>query len=101
MPCFVSRRVQIPSLIAIKLACRNDGGRGRESDCSRMGEVEGVGMVELVCVGRLLRMGYDSFLMPVCGSVGSGEPGSRMGYRGHIMLRTNGGGEAETESLNL
>ena len=104
MPCFVSRRGQIPSLIAIKLACRNDGGRGRggrESDCSRMGEVEGVGMVELVCVGRLLRMVCDSFLMPVCGSVGSGEPGSRMGYRGHIMLRTIGGGQAETKPKSI
>ena len=39
-----------------------------------MGEVEGVGTVELVCVGTLLRMGCDSFLMPVCGSIGGGEP---------------------------
>ena len=39
-----------------------------------MGEVESVGTVELVCVGRLLRMGCDSFLIPVCGSVGGGEP---------------------------
>ena len=37
-------------------------------------------MVELVCVGRLLRMGCDSFV-----------PGSRMGYHGNILLRTNGG----------
>ena len=33
-----------------------------------MREIEGVGTVELVYVGRLLRMGYDSLLMPVCGS---------------------------------
>ena len=26
-----------------------------------------------MCVGRLLRMGYDPFLMSVCGSVGSEE----------------------------
>ena len=39
-----------------------------------MGEIEGVGTVELVYVGRLLRMGYDSLLMPVCGSVRGGEP---------------------------
>ena len=40
----------------------------------RMGEVEGAGTVEMVCVGTLLRMGCDSFLMPVCGSIGGGEP---------------------------
>ena len=87
----------------------------KSADSCRMGEVEGVGMVELVCAGRLLRMGCDSFVMSVCGSVGSGEPGSRMGYHGNILLRTNGGrrgrdwkpnsvegrGEAETESLIL
>ena len=39
-----------------------------------MGEVEIVGTVELVCIGRLLRMGCDSFLMPVCGPVGGGKP---------------------------
>ena len=38
-----------------------------------MGEVESVGTVELVCVGKLLRMGCDPFLMSVCGSVGGGE----------------------------
>ena len=36
------------------------GGRG----------VEGVGTVELVCVGRLLRMGGESLLLPVWSSVG-------------------------------
>ena len=36
------------------------GGRG----------VEGVGAVELVCVGRLLRMGGESLLLPVWSSVG-------------------------------
>ena len=66
-------------------------GYHESSDSCRMGEVEGVGMVELVCVGRLLRMGCDSFVMPMCGSVGSGEPGSRMSYHGNILLRTNGG----------
>ena len=43
-------------------------------DSCRMGEVEGVGTVELVCIGRLLRMSCDSLLMPVCGSVGGREP---------------------------
>ena len=66
-------------------------GDHQSADSCRMGEVEGVGMVELVCAGRLLRMGCDSFIMSVCGSVGSGEPGSRMGYHGNILLRTNGG----------
>ena len=62
----------------------------KSADSCRMGEVEGVGTVGLVCVGRLLRMGCDSFVMPLCGSVGSGEPGSRMGYHGNILLGTNG-----------
>ena len=39
------------------------------ADSCRMGEVEGVGMVELVYVGGLLRMGDDSLLAPVWGSV--------------------------------
>ena len=42
-------------------------------DPSRMREIEGAGTVELVCVGRLLRMGCDPFVMSVCGSVGGGE----------------------------
>ena len=36
----------------------------------RMREIEGVEMLELVYVGRLLRMGDDSLLLPVCKSVG-------------------------------
>ena len=52
-------------------------------------------------VGRLLRMGCDSFVMPVCGFVGSGEPGSRTDHHGNILLRTNEVGEADTESLIL
>ena len=66
-------------------------GDHESADSCRIVEVEGVGTVELVCVGRLLRMGCDSFVMPVCGSVRSGEPGSRMGYHRNILLRTNGG----------
>ena len=38
----------------------------------RTGETEGVGAVELVCVGRLLRMGGESLLLPVLRSVGGG-----------------------------
>ena len=66
-------------------------GDHESADSCRIGEVEGVGTVELVCVGRLLKMGCDSFVMLVFRSVGSGEPGSRMGYHGNILLRTNGG----------
>ena len=44
------------------------------ADTCRMGGVEIVGTVELVCVDRLLRMSFDSFLMSVCGSIGGGEP---------------------------
>ena len=36
------------------------------------GEIEGVGAVELVCVGRLLRMGGESLLLPAWRSVGGG-----------------------------
>ena len=43
--------------------------------CCRTGEVEGVGTVELVCVGGLLRMGGESLLLPVWGSVGGGFNG--------------------------
>ena len=38
----------------------------------RTGEIEGVGAVELVCVGRLSRMGGESLLLPVWRSVGGG-----------------------------
>ena len=38
-----------------------------------MGEVESVGTVELVCVGRLLRVGCNPFLMSVRGFIGGRE----------------------------
>ena len=41
----------------------------------RTGRVGGVGTVELVCVGGLLRMGDESFLLPVWRSVGRGFSG--------------------------
>ena len=41
----------------------------------RTGEIEGVGIVELVCVGRLLRMGGESLLLPVWRSVEGGFTG--------------------------
>ena len=53
------------SLIATKLACRDDWGGGGDHDSCRMREIEVVRTVELVCVGRLLRMGSESFLLPV------------------------------------
>ena len=37
-----------------------------------MREIEGVGTVELVYLSRLLRMGGDSWLVPVWRSVGDG-----------------------------
>ena len=40
-------------------------------------EIEGVGAVELVCVGRLLRMDGESLPLPVWRSVGSGFTGKR------------------------
>ena len=76
-------------------------GDHESADSYRMGKVEGVGTKEPVYVGRLLRMGCDSFVMPVCGFVGSGEPGSRIDHHGNILLRTNEVGEADTESLIL
>ena len=43
-------------------------GHHKSADSCRMGQVEGLGAVRLVCVGRLLRIGCDSFLMSMCGS---------------------------------
>ena len=40
-----------------------------------MREIEGVGTVELMYIGILLRMGCDSLLMSLCGSVGGGFTG--------------------------
>ena len=48
---------------------------GNVSNSCRMGEIEGVRTVELVYIGRLLRMGCDSLLMPLCGSVEGGFTG--------------------------
>ena len=61
------------------MASGNDGG-GITSLCDgavswllqNTGEIEGVGAVELVCVGRLLRMGGESLLLPGWRSVGGG-----------------------------
>ena len=41
----------------------------------KTGEIEGVGAVELVCVGRLLRMDGKSLLLPAWRSVGGGFTG--------------------------
>ena len=45
----------------------------------RTGEIEGVGTVELVCVGGLLRMGGESLLLPVWISVRGGFIGRGVG----------------------
>ena len=42
-----------------------EGGVHESADSCRMGKVENVETVKLVCVGRLLRMGCDLFLMSV------------------------------------
>ena len=70
------------SLIALLLVCKNDGGWGSQNYVqmtsayySRMREIEGVGMVELVYVDTLLRMGGDSLLLPVWRSVRGGFKG--------------------------
>ena len=80
------------------------GERGHESaESCRMGKVESVGTVELVCVGRLLRMICDPFLVSVCGSVGDGE--TLWEQNGlpweHSVENQRERGEAETESLIL
>ena len=73
-------------LNAVKLACENDGG-GITSLCDgdfswllRIGEIEGVGAVELVCVGRLSGWVMNLFYC-LCGDlleVGSPVKESRM-----------------------
>ena len=78
------------------------GERGHESaDFCRMEKVKSVGTLELICVGRLLRMGCDPFLMSVCGSVGVGE--TLWEQNGlpweHSAENQWEGGEAETERL--
>ena len=45
------------------------------ADSCRMRGTEGVGMVELVYAGRLLRMGGVSLLIPVWRSLGEGFTG--------------------------
>ena len=64
------------------MACRNNGGGGSRAhlqvtsaDSCRMRKIEGVGTVELVYVGGLLRMGGDSLILPACRSVEDGFTG--------------------------
>ena len=73
------KKTNLFSLIATKLARTNNSGGGSRgfvlvtsADCFRMREIECVGMVALVYIGRLLRMSGDSLLMYVCGSLGGG-----------------------------
>ena len=65
------------SHITTKLACKNDGGGGSQgyvqvtsADSCRMRGTEGMGTVELVYFGGLLRINDDSLLVPVWRSVG-------------------------------
>ena len=59
----------------------NGGGRSQDyeqetsADSCRMRGIEGVGTVELLYFGRLLRMGGDSLLVPVWRSLGDGFTG--------------------------
>ena len=67
----------------------------------RIGDVESVGTVELVCVGRLLKMGCDPFQMSVCGFAGGVE--TLWEQNGlpweHSAENQWEGGETETERL--
>ena len=124
----ITRRSQIFYLL-LPRNWRVDGGGGSRgfeqvtsADSCRMKEIEGVGTVELMYIGRLLRMGCDSLLMPLCGSVGGGFTGkeesnvwvvragtwwpgnlhgSRMAYHGNILLKTNGGKRGRDRKPNL
>ena len=124
----ITRRSQIFYLL-LPRNWRVDGGGGSRgfeqvtsADSCRMKEIEGVGTVELMYIGRLLRMGCDSLLMPLCGSVGGGCTGkeesnvwvvragtwwpgnlhgSRMAYHGNILLKTNGGKRGRDRKPNL
>ena len=53
----------------------------RSADSCRTRVIEGVGTVELVCVGGLLRMVGESLLLPVWKSVGGGFTG-----KGELMF---------------
>ena len=60
----------------MKLDCGNNGKGDQEvqvmsADLCRTSEIEGVGTVDLVGVGGLLRMSYESLLLPVWRPVGS------------------------------
>ena len=71
-------------------------------DPCRMAGIEDVGTVGLDICGQTDEDGFDSLQMPVCGSVGGGGNlyGSKMGYHGSILLKTNDGtGEAEIEGI--
>ena len=54
------------------MAAMGKGGHESAGSC-KMVEFESLVTVELVRLGRLLRMGCDPFLMSVCGFVGGGE----------------------------
>ena len=60
----------------MKLDCESNGKGDHEvpvtsADPCRTSKIEGVGLVELVGVGGLLRISYESLLLPVWRHVGS------------------------------
>ena len=72
----------LPYCISTKLACKSYGGGGSpgyvqvtSADACRMRRIEGVETVEMVYLGGMLRMAYDSLLVPVWRSVGDGFTG--------------------------
>ena len=54
---------EIEGVGAVKLVCVGRLLRTSAGSC-KTGEIEGVGAVKLVCVGRLLRMDGKSLLLP-------------------------------------
>ena len=79
----------------MKLKCKTDWGEGSQvyvwmtsADYYRMTEIEGVGSVELIYVGGLLKIGGDSLLPSVWRSVVDGLTGKGNSVR---FLCSHGG----------
>ena len=81
------------------MAAMGEGVHESATSC-RMGKVESVGTVEVVCVGRLLRMGCDPFLMSVwiCWMWGNSMGAEWLPWE-HSAENQQEGGEAETEII--
>ena len=63
--------------------------------------IDSVGMVELVHIGKMLRLGCHSLLMPACGYVGGGKPLQEQNglLLEHSAESQQGVGKAETKFL--